>query len=131
VRRGAPGVDGAYDARAVVRWYVDRVRRQAADNPASLRAAYLAVRTEREQIKKLRELGVLVSKAEVEKAAFASGRILRDALMGMPDRMAPRLAAESDIARIHADLEGEIRFALNALADRLPAELVAPDGQTG
>jgi hypothetical protein len=66
-------------------------------------------------------LGLLVQKADVEKAAFGVARMLRDALLHLPDVMAPRLAAESDWSVIRADLDNEIRTALNGLADRLPA----------
>jgi hypothetical protein len=66
-------------------------------------------------------LGVLVPKADVEKAAFAVARMLRDALLHLPDVMAPRLAAESDWSVIRADLDNELRTALNGLADKLSA----------
>jgi excisionase family DNA binding protein len=70
-------------------------------------------------------LGVLVPKSDVEKAAFAVARTLRDALLTLPDRMAPRLAAETDWAAIRADLDNEIRSALNGLSDRLSAPATA------
>lgn len=89
---------------------------------------YQAARTSRERanadlahLELQKQLGTLVSKAEVEKASFAVARVVRDAFMTLPDRLAPRLAAESDLARIHADLENEIRYILNGLSDRLPA----------
>ncbi len=61
--------------------------------------------------------GRLVSKDEVQVAAFNKFRQFRDNLLNLPDRLAAMLAAETEAARVYEILAGEIRKALNAFAD--------------
>jgi hypothetical protein len=96
----------------------DFMEARASKEDANAKLAHLALQE---------RLGVLVPKADVEKAAFGVARMLRDALLHLPDVMAPRLAAESDWSVIRADLDNEIRTALNGLADRLPAPATVGD----
>lgn len=63
------------------------------------------------------KLGALVPRSEVEKGAANLARRIRDAILALPDRIAPRLAAETDVNRVHTDLANELRFCLNGLAD--------------
>ena len=58
----------------------------------------------------------LVSRDEVQVAAFTRGRTVRDNLLNIPDRLAATLAAETDVDRIHHLLSVEIRRALEELA---------------
>lgn len=95
------------------------------ESPAAPENDYQKARTERErananlaQLELLERLGVLVPRADVEKAAAQVGRLVRDAILALPDRLAPRLAAENDPARVRADLDQELRYALHGLADR-------------
>lgn len=60
--------------------------------------------------------GTLVQAEGVKKAAFEKARIVRSALEGLPDRLAPVLAAESDPARCHQLLMAEIKRVLRELA---------------
>lgn len=61
-------------------------------------------------------VGTLVKKSEVEKEAFRVGRLVRDAVLNVPSRLAGILAAESDQRKVHDLLEKELRQALEALA---------------
>jgi hypothetical protein len=61
----------------------------------------------------------LVSKDEVQVAAFNTHRVIRDAMLNIPDRVAAMLAAETDEAKCHEMLSTEIRKALNEFADAL------------
>jgi phage terminase Nu1 subunit (DNA packaging protein) len=61
--------------------------------------------------------GELVERGEVEEAAFASARRVRDALMNIPGRVASLYAAETDPHKIHQNLEDEIRTVLIDLID--------------
>jgi len=61
--------------------------------------------------------GELVERSEVEEAAFASARRVRDALMNIPGRVASLYAAETDPQKIHQNLEDEIRNVLLELID--------------
>ncbi len=63
------------------------------------------------------KVGSLVSKDEVKIAAFNKGRVLRDAMLNLPDRLAAMLAAEADAARCYEIMASEIRKALNDFAD--------------
>ncbi len=58
----------------------------------------------------------LVRKSEVEEQAFHTGRLIRDAMLNIPSRLAGILAAESDQRLVHDLLEKEIRQALESLA---------------
>lgn len=63
-------------------------------------------------------LKVLVHADDVRRTAFDAARAAQDALMRLPDRLAPLLAAETDVARIRALLDQGIREALHGLAER-------------
>jgi len=52
----------------------------------------------------------------VQVAAFTNGRMARDNLLNIPDRLAATLAAETDADKVHLILTGEIRKALDELA---------------
>ena len=56
--------------------------------------------------------GKLVSRDEVEIAAFNRFRTFRDGMLNIPDRLAAVLAAETDPARVFELLSTEIRKAL-------------------
>jgi len=59
----------------------------------------------------------LISKDEVEVAAFNKFRQFRDHMLNIPDRIAALVAAESEAAKCHAILSDEIRRALNDFAN--------------
>lgn len=58
----------------------------------------------------------LISRDEVQVAAFTKARTVRDNLLNIPDRLAATLAAEADADKVHQTLTGEIRKALDELA---------------
>ena len=58
----------------------------------------------------------LISRDEVQVAAFTKGRTARDNLLNIPDRLAATLAAETDADKVHQILTAEIRKALDELA---------------
>jgi hypothetical protein len=59
----------------------------------------------------------LVAADDVERAAFDEGRLLRDNLLRIPDRLATTLAAEVDPVKVHALLARELRSACDAIAN--------------
>ena len=63
---------------------------------------------------------------EVRAQIFGLGRRLRDALMGLPDRLAPVLAGETDQAEVHRLLAQEILTSLAELSAAPP--LTVPSG---
>lgn len=64
-------------------------------------------------------VGSLVSKDEVQVAAFNLGRQARDAMLNIPGRLAAQLAAETDEAKCYEFLDNEIRKALNGFAESI------------
>jgi hypothetical protein len=62
-------------------------------------------------------LGKLVSRDEMQVAAFNKFRTFRDGMLNIPDRVAAVIAAEADSAKVHAMLTTEIRKALLEFAD--------------
>ena len=65
----------------------------------------------------LKDRGDLVPTADVKREAFTLGRQIRDNVMGIPDRVAPLLAAAQDSREVHRMLTDELRTALRVLAD--------------
>lgn len=72
---------------------------------------------ERQRVAALKDRGEVVSQREVEAAAFERARAVRDALLGLADRLAPMLAATTDTRECHRLLSEEHRIALRSLAD--------------
>jgi hypothetical protein len=66
-----------------------------------------------------RKMGQLVDARAVELQAFADGRKIRNAMISIPDRVAPILAAENDVVKIHSILAKEIIATLKGLAVEL------------
>jgi hypothetical protein len=62
------------------------------------------------------EIGQLVSLADVKKVAFARGRVIRDSMLNIPDRISSLLATETDASKIHEILTKEIREVLEELS---------------
>jgi hypothetical protein len=62
------------------------------------------------------ETGELISAEKVRQAMFAKGRIIRDGMMNIPDRISSLLANENDAAKIHEILSKEIREVLTELS---------------
>lgn len=62
------------------------------------------------------KLGNLVRVDDVRRAAMEKARVARDALLGIPDRLAPLLAAEVDPAKVHSILAEELRRVCAELA---------------
>ena len=61
--------------------------------------------------------GKLVSRDEVQIAAFNKFRQFRDRMLNIPDRLAAEAAAESDSSRVHELIAIEIRKALLEFSD--------------
>jgi hypothetical protein len=64
--------------------------------------------------------GKLVDADQVRAQIFGLGRRLRDTLMGLPDRLAPVLAGETDPAVIHKILSEELAASLAELSNAPP-----------
>jgi hypothetical protein len=69
------------------------------------------------EIKARVEAGKYIAVDDVKAAAFNRARVVRDALLNIPERLAAMLAAEADERRVHQILALEIRAALEELMD--------------
>jgi hypothetical protein len=63
--------------------------------------------------------GGLLDAGAVQREQFESARTIRDAVLGVPDRIAAELAGEGDPRRVHERLLAELRGALVAAAEIL------------
>jgi len=68
------------------------------------------------EIRARAESGKLIAADEVKIAAFRRARIVRDGMLNLPDRVAALLAAETDVAKVHAILTKEIRLILEEIS---------------
>jgi hypothetical protein len=62
------------------------------------------------------EIRELVSAEKVRQAMFAKGRIVRDGILNVPDRISALLATINDAAKIHEILTKELREVLEELS---------------
>jgi len=62
--------------------------------------------------------GTLTDAAKVKQDAFKAGRIIRDELLAIPDRLADVLAAEDDPRKVKALLHDELEAILKEMAGR-------------
>lgn len=119
-----------FDVSAVDHWYattIDGPAKTAKSKSTTLAEAKLRehnVRIEREEFKLAKLKGEYVPRAKVDKYLFESGRQIRDAILGIPDRLAGIVTAETDQHKNHAVLTQELRRALESLS----TELVKWDG---
>ncbi len=60
--------------------------------------------------------GNLVNKEQVERAAYETGRMLRDMMLSIPGKIADSLAAESDPRAIEIRIREELRKVLDEIA---------------
>ena len=65
--------------------------------------------------------GKVIEAEVVRKSMADAGRALRDGILGLPDRLATVLAAESDPKKIHVTLKTELSRELEALANAIDA----------
>ncbi len=90
---------------------------------ASARAMREAYRARREKLLFEQLQGRLIDVGDVKVAAFNKARIVRDALLNIPDRISAVLTAEGDQEKVHALLSAEIRQALEDLTiDTSPSD---------
>jgi len=136
-----PSADGKIDVeKADIEWQrntAPRPLQRASGNPvrrsigglqpaaeSSPSGGYAAARAIREQfLARLAKIefeersGKLISRDEIQVAAFNKFRTFRDGMLNIPDRVAAVLAAESDPHKVHETLTTEIRKALLEFAD--------------
>ena len=100
-----------------VRAYIEGLPEDAIPELNESRARREHYQAEKAKLEALQGRGELVPAGEVKREAFALARGVRDALLGIADRLAPQLAATQDARVCHHLLSEEIRVALRGLAD--------------
>lgn len=96
------------------------------------RASREAYSSKLEKIKYEEKAGLLVNRRQVELEAEALARLVRDAILNVPSRIAAQVAAETDRVKCELFIEKELRLALEELANTNMEVLnVDPDDQSG
>ena len=90
----------------------------------SYRATREAYSSKLERIKYEEKAGLLVHRKQVELEADAIGRLVRDAILNVPPRIAAQVAAENDRVKCELIIEKELRLALEELA-KLDMEVIS------
>ena len=87
--------------------------------PSDLKPDFQKARARREHFNAMtveadfyKNQGTLVEMSDVDEAAYATGRLLRDLLLAVPTQIAPELAAMSDAWAVEKHLLASIRRAL-------------------
>jgi hypothetical protein len=110
---------------------------EAAGDPSGFRAvsSYASSRAAREvYMARLAKLefeersGKLMDADQVRAQIFGLGRRLRDAFLGLPDRMAPVVTGQSDQAEVHRILTEEVT---TCLAELSSAQALSPPRTPG
>ncbi|WP_263080077.1 hypothetical protein [Endozoicomonas sp. Mp262] len=83
---------------------------------ASARTMREAFRAKMAKMEYEEKAGKLTDASKVREDAFRAGRIIRDALLGIPDRLADILAAEQEPRQIRQLLEEELENILRELS---------------
>ncbi|MEO7864101.1 MAG: hypothetical protein ABIU05_27440 [Nitrospirales bacterium] len=133
VRKGCPCTvksDGSYvfDLAAVRQWR-EKTRKVCTPVSATLAAAQLRKESALADLREMevrKKRGELIERVTVEQDAFRVGRTMRDALLGLPDRLSGVLASENDQRKVHALLTKEIRQCLEALHDTYSKQMEPP-----
>lgn len=124
----ARGASGGHPPRSPEKSGAESPAPQGGKAPATGddRDGYFASKSRRElaeaqlaEIELRTKTGELVKAEDVSRATFSLHRMLRDRLLGVPDRVASIIAAESDTAKVHSILTGELRAALTEVAAAL------------
>jgi len=109
-----PGTDGNQSAA-----YAPTFSQSGNDLPTLLLKTRIKSEVERAKLLEIKakvEAGKYVDADDVKLVAFNKARVVRDALMNIPERLAAVLAAETDTQRVHNMLMTELRTALEELS---------------
>ena len=124
-----PGGEGR-EARSVAK--LELLQALDAEDEAETNAVFMTERAARERWARRRERlevlklrGELIEKGEVDRRAFTAARVVRDALKGLPDRLAPVLAPAMPAGDVGRILEREIAQALEEIGAQLRGRVQA------
>lgn len=112
------GEENAYDTALVIAWWLLREISRTSETDKA-RRRLLTAQAEHKELELARARGQLVAADDVRRAAYETAHDVRNAMMTIPDHVAPILAAERDPIVIHRKLSEEIKRALTALSEHL------------
>jgi len=127
---------GQYDLIGSVRGYVHYLRDQAvsaqagAPDYAAERARYIRARADLAEMEAAQRRGALIAADDIEAAWIAILALLRTRLLSLPDRLAPLVHEQDNLAGTRGLLRATLREALEDLAnsDVQPDRNTVPDG---
>jgi hypothetical protein len=100
-----------------LREYIDALPEDQIPDLNESRARHEHYKAEKARLEALQGRGELVPAEQVKKEAFQMGRVVREALANLADRLSHELAGVTDPAVIHQVLTQEHRAALTELCD--------------
>lgn len=123
-KTGAPKADhGTWLLKDLFDWWKENIaprsiiKKHRDETKAEADRRRAVAKARREEIALEKEEKTHCKLKDVEAAFFSAGRIVRDAMLNIPDRVKAELAAESDAFEIGETLTKEIRAALEDLAE--------------
>jgi len=99
----------------------DSLGGQSGANFAQARTVEMVFRAKLRKLEYEARQGEMIKAEVVRKSMADAGRTIRDGILGLPDRLATVLAAESDAKKIHVTLKTELSRELEALANAIDA----------
>ncbi len=99
----------------------DSLGGQSGANFAQARTVEMVFRAKLRKLEYEARQAKLIEAEVVRKSMADAGRTVRDGILGLPDRLATVLAAESDAKKIHVTLTTELSRELEALANAIDA----------
>lgn len=128
-KAGCPQVKrGQWDLKQVHEWWFENIaadRAAARSGDESLTEAkrrYWWQKAQAEETKNRLQSGELVEAELINRQGYEAGKAIKDQLSAIPDRVAPLVAAESDIFQCKQLMIKEIDYVLEGIADKLKAK---------
>ena len=110
-----------YPVRAAVRSYVNFLRSKTG-TLTNERARLTKAQANLAELNLRFKIGELVERRAVERKEFVTGRIVRDRVFNVPDRVSGPVASMTDQHAIHALLTAELRQCLQELTNGTPPD---------
>ena len=108
---------GEYDLKRSIRAYIAFLKRPPKAH-ADEKARLTKIRADLMEIRLRKEAGELIEVSKVKKRAFERGRLIRDNMLNVADRVCGLVAAESDQVKCHTIISREITDTLQSIIEQ-------------
>jgi hypothetical protein len=109
---------GQFDFFTIVSWWADNIHRtDDSGGVIDAKEKYWAAKARREVVKANEAEGLVIPAEEVETQTFNFARLVRDAILAIPDRIGAELASSTDVHQTTPKLTVELLQALEELSD--------------